>query len=109
MIPKICPEIAQIQKCQLNCLPGVELDVRGKDKVGGGGLARNVPRHVDGVQDGLELLVARLVAAAPTGTVRHVVGQLPLSHDGCALRWDGSRKLKGYHTRDYLNMCSGRG
>ena len=53
--------------------------------MGGGGLARNVPRHVDGVQDALALLVARLVAVAAPGAVWHVVGQLPLSQDGGTL------------------------
>ena len=59
----------------------------------GGGLSRDVPRHVDRVQDGLALLVAHLVAVAAPGAVRNVVGQLPLSQDSCALRLEKEIKL----------------
>ena len=50
------------------------------------GLARDIPCHVDRIQDGLALLVAHFVAVAAPGAVWHVVGQLPLSQDGCALK-----------------------
>ena len=47
--------------------------------MGSGGLARDVPCHIDRVEDRLALLVARLVAAAAPGTVRRVAGQLLLA------------------------------